>query len=581
MTEKTKSEDKIELIPITKLHSSPMNARKKFNGDSIAELAADIRQNGLIQNPIVRIRTSISDPEKSVWYEIVAGERRFRALKIACQVKPSLSEVPCIVRDYTDEEVEIIQISENIHREELSAMEECNAYHRLFNYHKSIQRVSEVAGKDANYVRSRMQLKSLTKDLQKFLDDKTLPITQALIIAKLPEEQQKSLLKNHNVISIDKGKIEKIASADRLKKIIECEISIPINSATFDIKDKNLNPKMGACTECEYNTGCNTVLFADLTDESRCTKGSCFADKTFKHIAARVKQLKESGENVVMLFEQDYNYGELHKKINGYNTVASCKFVIWEKKTDGAILGIFVANDRWNSKFNIGQEVYLTEKPKEKRNQSSDSRKEIPADESPIEQRERRMKKRFEREDNLDKIEVRKQIATVISKEKNLSKSIIREAAESLLFTFRENNLLVFRKYGIELEGYENDETASLEDFKVDDEEIDKLLNKIKSESDLLQLIKCSVVTSHLELNNKTDVNLTDTKNDELIKIAKEYNVNIPAFMKPLVEARKKEREQELSDLSEAKKRAKEREKKLKKSSKAEQKSSNKKAAKK
>jgi ParB/RepB/Spo0J family partition protein len=565
MTNKIKTEDQITLIPIDQLHSSPVNARKNFNPDEIAELSKSIAENGLIQPITIRLVTTITNPDKSIWWEIVTGERRFRACKIAAQVKPELREVKCIVREYTDEEVEAIQLAENIHRKDLSPMEECNAYRKLLKYHKTIQRVSEVVGKSENYVSSRMQLISLEKKLQKCLDEGSLPVAQALIIAKLPEEEQKEL-QNHDVLNFDnKGNLQQISSVKELKEVIADRIYIPINSASFDLKDKSLNPKMGSCLDCKFNTGCNTVLFSDITDESFCTKGSCFQEKTFKHITARVKELKKAGENVTLLYEEDYVYGDHKKKVNNLEATASCDFSISEKKKDGCIgVGIFIEKERYQPKHQIGEEVYLSEKPKEKKNSSPSSRnKDIPADETPIEMRERRMKERFVKEDNLDKIEVRKLIVKdIIETQKSISPTIIKKAVKTILFNLKYNNLLIFRYYGIDIKGTESLETDNLDAWKVDDKDLKKLLDQIKTESDLLQLIKCSIAYYSLDLYMKNDVNITKTQDDRLIQIAKEYSINIPNLHAPLVHKRQTERTQEFADLNEAKKRVAEREKK-------------------
>jgi ParB/RepB/Spo0J family partition protein len=559
MTTEVNQRHRITMIGINQLTSSEVNARKNFDTSSIIELATSIEKDGLIQPLTVR---KLDDVD----FEIIAGERRFRACRlINTKNKEIMKEIPCIIREYTDEEAEAVQLAENIHRKDLTPMEECEAYNKLFKVHKTVLRVSEIAGKSENYVASRMQLATLHKDLQKFLKDGTLPLAQAMLLAKLPGELQKNLRDDFHAMTIFSGELKNIVSLKELQRRIDERYVVHLNSAVFDLKDEKLDTKAGACTKCKFNTGLNKSLFEDVTDESKCMKGSCFNTKLWKHIKNRVKQLDASGEKYVLLFERDYDYGGAKAEtVEGLKAYSSFDYKISVKKSPDSILGIFLKT-YYNSKLHIGQEVYLTEKPKnEKVESSTPSRKTAPPEESPIEQRERRMMKRFEKEDELDKVEVRKSICSKIVGEKLISISILKEAAGEIIFNVKRNNLSVFRAYRIEIPGRENEETASLESWNVDDKLIKELTDQINSIDDFMQLVKCVITCAHLDIVNKTAVNITDSKQDRLIQIAKEYKIDIPALHKPLVEARKKEREAELADLEAAKKRAKDREKKEK-----------------
>ncbi len=106
------------LVKITKVEPNRKQPRKKFDEDSLQELADSIRQFGLLQPILVQDRKD--------HYEIIAGERRWRAAKIA-----GLKEVPIIVRDYSEQEIMEISLIENIQREDLNPIEEAQAYKRL------------------------------------------------------------------------------------------------------------------------------------------------------------------------------------------------------------------------------------------------------------------------------------------------------------------------------------------------------------------------------------------------------------------------------------------------------------------
>ncbi len=131
--EVTKSEsENIKYIEIDKLKASPYQPRKNFSEESLEELATSISNQGIISPLIVRIDGNM--------YEIIAGERRFRAAKIA-----NLSELPVIVRDYTNLDAITIALVENLQRENLNPIEEAEAFSSLKDMHKLSQ--EELAGK--------------------------------------------------------------------------------------------------------------------------------------------------------------------------------------------------------------------------------------------------------------------------------------------------------------------------------------------------------------------------------------------------------------------------------------------------
>lgn len=110
-------------IAIDKIYPNPDQPRRMFVQDDLEDLAASIREKGIIQPLILR-----NNPNKSGSYEIVAGERRWRAAQIA-----QLHEVPAIIRDYTDTETLEIAIIENIQRSDLNSIEEAAGYRELMD----------------------------------------------------------------------------------------------------------------------------------------------------------------------------------------------------------------------------------------------------------------------------------------------------------------------------------------------------------------------------------------------------------------------------------------------------------------
>ena len=126
--ETLQSEEAIEKIQLEKLVTNPFQPRKIFDDETIGELAQSIQEHGIIQPIVVR--------KKGKKYEIVVGERRFRASKIA-----GLNEIPAIVKELTEEQMMEIAILENLQREDLTPIEEAEAYQSLiekYTLHRKI-----------------------------------------------------------------------------------------------------------------------------------------------------------------------------------------------------------------------------------------------------------------------------------------------------------------------------------------------------------------------------------------------------------------------------------------------------------
>jgi len=144
------------LMPIAELHPSGLNPRKDFAETELTELADSIRAKGLVQPIVCR-----PDRQRG-GYEIVAGERRWRAAQRAC-----LHNVPVIVRDLSDQEVLEFAIIENVQRADLNPIEEALGYTELIDKHAYTQeRLSEVVGKSRSHVGNTLRLLKLPSDVQ-------------------------------------------------------------------------------------------------------------------------------------------------------------------------------------------------------------------------------------------------------------------------------------------------------------------------------------------------------------------------------------------------------------------------------
>lgn len=145
------------LLNITKVEPNREQPRKKFDEDALMELADSIRQYGVLEPILVQPREN--------YYEIVSGERRWRAAKLA-----GLKEIPVIVKDLTDQEIAEISLIENIQREDLNPIEEALAYKRLLEeFHLKQDELAEKVSKSRTAVTNSMRLLKLNEEVQQMV----------------------------------------------------------------------------------------------------------------------------------------------------------------------------------------------------------------------------------------------------------------------------------------------------------------------------------------------------------------------------------------------------------------------------
>lgn len=170
------------------------NDRKKFDPVALEELADSLRAHGLAQpitvRPVAPRAGDIPTPE-GVVYEIVAGERRFRAAALA-----GWESIPALVRPMGDEQAAAIMLLENVHRTDINPLEEGRAYHkRMHQFGWSVEKVSEHANVTVDRVKRRLALLELCEDAQRLLTGGSLPIGHAELLAGLSEYRQTLALK--------------------------------------------------------------------------------------------------------------------------------------------------------------------------------------------------------------------------------------------------------------------------------------------------------------------------------------------------------------------------------------------------
>ncbi|WP_420857825.1 ParB/RepB/Spo0J family partition protein [Marivivens marinus] len=146
-----------QMVPVDRIRPNPDQPRRSFNQDALEELAASIREKGVIQPLIVR-----TDPKDPALFEIVAGERRWRASQIAKR-----HEVPVIVREFTDSEVLEVAIVENIQRADLNPIDEAAGYRQLIDrFGHTQEQLASALGKSRSHITNLMRLLTLPQAVQ-------------------------------------------------------------------------------------------------------------------------------------------------------------------------------------------------------------------------------------------------------------------------------------------------------------------------------------------------------------------------------------------------------------------------------
>ncbi|MBB6450587.1 ParB family chromosome partitioning protein [Geomicrobium halophilum] len=173
-----KNEEAIQNVPVKDLRANPYQPRKVFNEQAIADLRESIERNGILQPLIVR---------KSIkGYEIVAGERRFRAAQDC-----GLEVVPAIVKELTDERMMEIALIENLQREDLNPLEESRAYAKLLEHFDITQeQLAKQLGKSRPHIANHLRLLHLPETIQKEIGDQELSMGHGRALLSLKHDEQ-------------------------------------------------------------------------------------------------------------------------------------------------------------------------------------------------------------------------------------------------------------------------------------------------------------------------------------------------------------------------------------------------------
>ncbi len=234
----------VKYIPISNIIPNKNQPRKNFSEEQLKELAFSIEKNGVLQPILVR-----SIKNQPNMYEIIAGERRWRAANLA-----GIYEIPVIIKELNDTETFEISLIENLQRENLSPIEEANGYKNLINvYNYTQEDISKIVNKSRSYVANVLRLLSLPQEVQNMVDDGSLSYSMArsLIGVKNPLEQAKSIIegnltvkqaekiiknkKNIKQLNISKVNEELISIKENISNILNAKVDIKLKGKRGEI----------------------------------------------------------------------------------------------------------------------------------------------------------------------------------------------------------------------------------------------------------------------------------------------------------------------------------------------------------
>lgn len=200
--------EELKIIQLSEIQKNPYQPRKDFSEEKIQELAQSIKENGLIQPIIVRQSPVIG-------YEILAGERRYRASIVA-----GLSEVPVIVKNLSDQDMMVHSIIENLQREDLNPIDEAKAYQSLIDKGFTHADIAEKMGKSRPYITNLVRLLNLSPSILKEVESGRLSQAHARLLINLSKNDQENLLKRIQAEDLSVRQVERLLQEKKQEKKI-------------------------------------------------------------------------------------------------------------------------------------------------------------------------------------------------------------------------------------------------------------------------------------------------------------------------------------------------------------------------
>ncbi len=386
------------------LQPSPTNPRKHFSPGPLEELSRSIEALG-VETPL-HVRPSKTEPGK---YEIIAGERRWRAVELAMERVQDLddagvriarlSQVPVRLRHWDDETVMAFQLIENLQREDLTPLEEADGYRRLLDMGHTAEEIATKINRSTNQVHRALKWARLPDLARLAFERGLMPKEIATLIARIPDElaRRKATLelvffpdewfggdfdlqqleRDARKTLEDEPEAIQPASISQARQVVRSDYMRSLREVGFDLDDAELMPvemsetvpserlRGGACSDCPYRTGCNPLFADELTSPEQqatgarglapdiCTQPACLASKLQlawereSEAAARAGVKVLAPEESAKAFRHGSKYVDLDAKPD-YTLVGHAndgKTKTWDKLLKGVEVPLALARD--------------------------------------------------------------------------------------------------------------------------------------------------------------------------------------------------------------------------------------------
>ncbi len=281
---------------------STTNPRTIFNQPRLQELADNIKASGVMQPIVVRplpasrLQETFADRRRGAplpTYEIVAGERRYRASKMA-----ERTTIPAMVRHLTDAQVLELQLVENLQRDDLHPMEEAEGYEKLCQATGiSKEEIGDKVNKSRGTIYARIKLLNLCQEARTAFYEDKIDASRALVIARIPDAglQMKALAEATRT-DFHGGRAMSFKAFTRWA---QQNVMLRLDAARFKITDATLVPEAGSCRDCPKRTGAEPEIFADVDSADVCIDPQCYHAKEAAAEAVVMAQAKAKGQKII------------------------------------------------------------------------------------------------------------------------------------------------------------------------------------------------------------------------------------------------------------------------------------------
>jgi ParB family chromosome partitioning protein len=278
-------------LPVECLRPSPLNTRRQVDPKRLEELTESVRMHGVLQPLLVR---PIDGGKK---FEVVFGHRRLAAAKAA-----KLPDVPCSVRELTDQQAIEMGLVENVQRQDMHPLDEADGYRRLMKEAGyDVPAIADKVKKSASYVYQKLKLAELVPEAAEAFGADTITEGHAVQIARLQPKYQKEALAEcfgHEWAgpgSTRQERVKILVSVRALGRWIAENVHLDLAAAPWKKDDATLVKAAGPCTTCPKRTGFVPDLFPDIAKKDTCTDRGCFGQKLDAHLGRIRDGLKEKG----------------------------------------------------------------------------------------------------------------------------------------------------------------------------------------------------------------------------------------------------------------------------------------------